>query len=102
MLIKDKIGGYIFCDQDGGRFDLRRFREDYFALALEAIGISKAEREERLLTPHCCRHTFVNLMKNTPGADKDKLSLMGHTSEEMLRHYQDADLDSLKKIVNTL
>ncbi len=40
-LVKDKIGGYIFCGPDGERFNLRRFREDYFAPALEAIGISK-------------------------------------------------------------
>lgn len=102
VIIKDKIGGYVFCDQSGGRFNLRRFREDYFAPIIEAIGISQEEREERLLTPHCCRHTFATLMKKASGADKDKLSLIGHTSEEMLRKYQDADLDSLRKIVNAL
>lgn len=41
-------------------------------------------------------------MKNVPGADKNKLALIGHTSEEMLRHYQDADLDGLRFIVNNL
>ncbi len=101
-LVVDKIGGYVFCDPAGDRFDLRRFREDYFAPALEAIGISREEREERLLTPHCCRHTFANLMKNVRGADKNKLALIGHTSEEMLRHYQDADLEGLRLIVNNL
>ncbi|MEG6513535.1 site-specific integrase [Desulforamulus ruminis] len=101
-LIKDKIGGYVFCDQNGGRFNLRRFREDYFAPIIEAIGISREEREARLLTPHCCRHTFANLMKNASGADKDKLALIGHTTDEMLRHYQDADLAGLRKIVDAL
>jgi integrase len=101
-LVKNKIGGYVFCNQDGDHFNLRRFREDYFAPALEAIGISEQERLERLLTPHCCRHTFANLLRDTQGADKNKLALIGHTSEEMLRHYQDADLDGLRKIVNDL
>ncbi len=27
-LVVDKIGGYVFCDASGGRFNLRRFRED--------------------------------------------------------------------------
>lgn len=101
-LVKDKIGGYVFCDPDGNRFSLRRFREEYFAPALEAIGISEQERLDRLLTPHCCRHTFANLLRDTQGADKNKLALIGHTSEEMLRHYQDADIDGLRSIVNNL
>jgi len=64
--------------------------------------VGQEERESRLLTPHCCRHTFANLMRDVQGADKNKLALIGHTSEEMLRHYQDADLDGLRKIVNAL
>jgi len=101
-LMRDKIGGYVFCDADGGRFDLRKFREIHFVAVLEAIGLTKEQREERLLTPHCCRHTFANLMRDVKGADKNKLALIGHTSEEMLRHYQDADLDGLWAIVNNL
>lgn len=101
-LVRDRIGGYVFCGPDSGHFDLREFREDHFAPALDAIGITAEERESRLLTPHCCRHTFANLMKKVPGADKNKLALIGHTSEEMLRHYQDADLDGLRRIVDGL
>ena len=101
-LVVDKIGGYVFCDSNGDTFNLRRFREEYFAPAMESIGISLEEREERLLTPHCCRHTFANLMRDVPGADKNKLALIGHSSEEMLRHYQDADLEGLRRIVNSL
>lgn len=101
-LVKDKIGGYVFCDPEGNRFDLRRFREDYFAPALASIGITEEERNARLLTPHCCRHTFANLLRDTKGADKNKLSLIGHSSQEMLRQYQDADLDGLRQIVNSL
>lgn len=101
-LVVDRIGGYVFCGPDGGHFDLRIFREEYFTPALTAIGISAEEQKERLLTPHCCRHTFANLMKKVQGADKNKLALIGHTSEEMLRHYQDADLEGLRKIVEGL
>ena len=101
-LMKDKIGGYVFCNADGDRFDLRKFREEHFSAVLEAIGLTKEQREARLLTPHCCRHTFANLMRDVQGADKNKLALIGHTSEEMLRHYQDADIDGLRAIVNSL
>ena len=101
-LLENKIGGYVFSGPDGDMFNLRNFRENYFASALEAIGISEEDRQTRLLTPHCCRHTFANLMRDVPGADKNKLALIGHTSEEMLRHYQDADLEGLRNIVNNL
>lgn len=101
-LTDDKIGGYVFCDTDGSKLNLRKFREEYFAPALEAIGITEIERQERLLTPHCCRHTFANLMRDVKGADKNKLALIGHTSGEMLRHYQDSDIEGLRKIVNDL
>ena len=51
-------------------------------------------------TPHSCRHTFATLMKRVDGADKDKLELIGHTSNEMLRHYQDVSLKDLRKITD--
>lgn len=69
-LVRDKIGGYVFCDGGGEHFNLRKFRKDYFAAALESIGLDQEDRDKRLLTPHCCRHTFTNLMKDVPGADK--------------------------------
>lgn len=53
-------------------------------------------------TPHSCRHTFSTLMKRVDGADKDKLELMGHTSDEMLRYYQDVSIEDLEKITNNL
>lgn len=53
-------------------------------------------------TPHSCRHTFATMMKRVRGADKDKLELMGHTSTEMLRHYQDASFDDLRMITNAM
>lgn len=53
-------------------------------------------------TPHSCRHTFATMMKRVKGADKDKLALIGHTSQEMLRHYQDVSLDDLRKVTDAL
>ena len=41
-------------------------------------------------------------MKRVDGADKDKLALIGHSSDEQLRYYQDVDLDDLRKITDNL
>ena len=54
------------------------------------------------ITPHSCRHTFATLIKRVGGAEKDKLELIGHTSGEMLRHYQDVDLADLRQITDAI
>lgn len=41
-------------------------------------------------------------MKRVAGSDKDKLSLIGHASEEQLRYYQDVDLDDLRQITDKI
>lgn len=43
----------------------------------------------RRYTPHSCLYAFATWMKCVPGADKDKLELMGHTSSEMLWYYRE-------------
>lgn len=58
--------------------------------------------KRRKYTPHSCRHTFASMMKNVQGADKDKLALIGHTSTEMLRHYQDVDVEGLRRIIEAM
>ena len=82
------------------------YRNLFYAL-LEQCGIpnpivTRDGIEYHTYTPHSCRHTFATLMKRVPGADKDKLELIGHTSTEMLRHYQDVDLDDLRRITDAL
>lgn len=95
-LIAERISGPIFCDLNGKEIPLRKFREEYFASALKAAGIT------RKLTPYCCRHTFATLMKNIIADDRDKLELMGHTSTEMLRHYQHINYEDLRKITDKI
>ena len=41
-------------------------------------------------------------MKRVQGASKDKLELIGHSSEEMLRYYQDVEINDLRKITDAL
>ena len=65
---------------------------------MEGTGSSRRRR----YTPHSCRHTFATLLKDVAAPDKDKLELIGHTSTDMLRHYQDVDIDALRRITDAL
>lgn len=105
-LTANKISGPVFCGKGGNKMDIEEYREHFYEV-LEACKIDNPVTEadgikRHKYTPHSARHTFASLMKNVPGSDKDKLSLIGHTSTEMLRHYQDADIESLRKITDAL
>lgn len=95
---------YIFPKEDGTLMRDDYFRENYFYPALEALGIQKVPEKgtKPTYTPYSCRHAFANLMKNAPGSDTDKAALMGHTSPEMTKYYQSADIDSLKRITDNI
>lgn len=105
-LVQDKVAGPVFCADDGGTMSIKQYRAMFYNV-LEACGIENPVEERdgikrRKYTPHSCRHTFATLMKRVPGADKDKLELMGHTSTTMLRHYQDVNFDDLRKITDVI
>ena len=105
-LMEGKTSGAVFCAPDGGKMNIKAYR-DLFYSVLDACGIDnpvtvEGDRERHKYTPHSCRHTFATLMKRVPGDAKDKLALIGHTSEEMLRHYQDVNFDDLRKITDAL
>lgn len=108
-IIGNKPDGPLFPDKTTGDFlSLKRFTEDCFYPALTAIGIDNpiitdsSGNKRHKFTPHSCRHTFATLLKRVSGADKDKLELIGHTSDEMLRYYQDVDINDLKKITDQI
>ena len=101
--------GPLCRDPSGGAWtDLKTFTESSFYPALEACGIDNPMVQvgggvlRHRITPHSCRHTFATLVKRVAGSDKDKLELIGHTSTEMLRHYQDVSLNDLKKITDAI
>lgn len=105
-LLTSRTSGAIFTDPDGKAYTTSRYRELFYTV-LDACGIDNPiiERDGKnfyTYTPHSCRHTFATLMKRVNGADKDKLELIGHTSTEMLRHYQDVNFSDLRKITDAL
>lgn len=102
-LTRGRIAGALFCNENGGAFSYNKFRDDIFYPVLDQVGIDNPmENGRHKLSPHTCRHTFATLMKNVDAADKDKLELIGHTSTEMLRYYQDVNVEDLRRITDAL
>lgn len=105
-LTRNKLAGPVFCAQDGKPMSIKAYRAVFYNV-LEEAGIENpvegaGDARRRRYTPHSCRHTFATLMKQVSAPDKDKLQLIGHTSTEMLRHYQDVDIASLRRITDAL
>lgn len=105
QLVKDKMSGPVFC-KDGKKMSIKQYRAMFYEV-LDACGVdnpieTKDGVERRKYTPHSCRHTFATMMKRVDGSDKDKLELIGHTSAEMLRHYQDVSFEDLRRITDAI
>ncbi|MCL2695547.1 MAG: site-specific integrase [Clostridiales bacterium] len=100
-LVKDKVSGPVFCDENGKRMSYKRYRSIFYdVLNVSGIDNDVSEQGFHRLSPHSCRHTFATLMKRVSAPDKDKLDLIGHTDEKMLRHYQDVNYADLRKITD--
>lgn len=108
VIVDDRTEGPVFPAPGGTVWPLKRFTEKAFYPVLEAAGIDNPIVDagggnlRHLYTPHSCRHTFATMMKNIDAPAKDKQALIGHASEEMLRYYQDVNIDDLKKITDLL
>lgn len=105
-LTEGKVSGPVFCRPDGRPLPIEKYRAIFYDV-LDRCGVDNPVEEingvkRRRYTPHSCRHTFATMMKRVAAADKDKLELIGHTSTEMLRHYQDVSLEDLRRITDLL
>lgn len=101
-LIGDRTTGAVFYDQaTGGPLSIRRYREEFYNV-LAAAGVQEISPPPHRLTPHSCRHTFATMAKRIDAPTKDKLSLIGHTSERQLMDYQDVNYDDLRAITDKL
>lgn len=89
---------YLFTNPLGLRLEDNAFRIR-FHLCLTALQI---DYKTKGYTPHTCRHTFADLLKNVDGADKDKLALIGHKDASMLLYYQSSSMEGLKDIISKL
>lgn len=105
-LVKNRLGGPAFPDNSGDWMSIADYRDAFYKV-LEAAGVDNPIAEingvkRHRYTPHSCRHTFATLLKSVQAPDKDKQKLIGHSSAEMLRYYQDVDTDSLRKITDVI
>lgn len=87
-------GAALFSDKNGGHLSAGKYR-DMQRKCLASLGL-------RDLTPHECRHTFATLMKSVEANKDDKMRLIGHADDKMLRHYTHAEITDLKKITDLL
>ena len=101
-LVAAAKGGYVF-GRLGAQLTLEAYRDQFYEL-LKRCGIDNPVDEDgrHRLTPHSCRHTFATLLKRAQGSDTDKLALIGHTSTEQLREYQDVPVEDLRAITDQL
>ena len=96
---------FLFPRDDGTQMSAKYFRDNYFYPVLAAAGIQPMPTPDKPAhyVPYSCRHTFANLLKDAPGSDKDKAGLMGHEEYKTTqRHYQSAEIEAFKTIVNSL
>lgn len=94
--------GYVF-GQAGKALPIKKYREAFYDL-LSRLGIDNPVDEDgrHRVTPHSCRHTFATLMKSIKAPDTDKLALIGHTSTDQLREYQDVRFEDLRAITDQI
>ena len=103
-----KLSGAFFGDSEGNHLTLSYFTENCFYTALQQCGIDNPMVDiaggvkRHKYTPHSCRHTFATLMKRVDGPSKDKQELIGHSSEEQLKYYQDVEIADLKRITDLI
>ena len=101
-LIAVADGGCVF-GRLGQPLDLKDYRAKFYEL-LDGLNIENPVDEDgrHRLTPHSCRHTFATLLKRAQGSDTDKLALIGHTSTDQLRDYQDVPVEDLRRIIDQI
>ncbi|MBR1456823.1 MAG: site-specific integrase [Oscillospiraceae bacterium] len=79
-LLREQAGTYLWEGKPGQVINPKTFRS-YFKKALEEVG------SVRVLTPHCCRHTYVSQMQAL-GVDLSTIqSIVGHADMNMTQHY---------------
>lgn len=89
--------------EDGKAVSLERYRARFYDLLMSLEIDNPIDTDGRhAITPHSCRHTFATLMKRVQAPDKDKLELIGHTSTEQLRDYQDVSFADLRAITDLI
>jgi integrase len=99
MLMEDNGRGYLFS-VNGGESPVTR-KQVYQALyeALANIGIDENQRKGRNLSMHGWRHFFNTTLLMANVSDNKVMSLTGHTTEKMKKHYTHFDTTQFSEVV---
>jgi len=92
-------GEYLFSTKNGTLLHPRNFSRDYDTFFKH---LRDVEPDVRRLPPHCCRHTFATLTRES-GADMRVLQeLLGHSDIKTTARYSHADMNSMQDAVQGL
>ena len=86
-------GEYLFSTRNGTILHPRNFNRDYDAFFRQ---LRDAEPSVRHLSPHCCRHTFGTLTRQSGADIRVVMEMMGHTDIKTTARYSHADFASME------
>ena len=106
-LMKDKGPDDFILSIDGKTiFSWQSVRNDLKARMVEEGIVGEDGKPDKDLTFHSTRHFFDSYLYLKAGVDKEKImSVIGHQSEEMFRHYlhiRKEDLDPIREAQNKI
>ncbi|MBQ5607708.1 MAG: site-specific integrase, partial [Oscillospiraceae bacterium] len=91
---RDTEDKYIFEGKNKGRPCNPSHYRDKFKEALQGIP------EVRVLTPHCCRHTYITHMLQLGVDPKTIQALVGHSEVDMTMYYAHAQETSKQAAID--
>ena len=89
--------GYIFSFNNGVTPISRNYIYKDFYSAMEKIGLSRNELNERNISFHSYRHTFASILANKNLPELFIRKLTGHASKEVFNGYTHIELEELQK-----
>ena len=92
-------GEYLFSTKNGTLLNPRNFTRDYNAFFKH---LREAEPSVRLLSPHCCRHTFATLTREYGADIRVVQELLGHSDINTTAKYSHANMSSMRSAVSGL
>lgn len=90
---------FVFGTKNGTLMHPRNFSRDYVRFFRV---LQEAEPDVRLLSPHCCRHTFATLSLAAGANLRTVQQLLGHTNIETTARYTHPDMQIMRAAVDGL
>lgn len=92
-------GEFLFSTKNGTLLHPRNFTRDYNTFFKH---LREDEPSVRLLSPHCCRHTFATLTREHGADIRVVQELLGHSDIKTTAKYSHANMSSMQAAVDSL